>query len=92
MSNAPPVLTQTTFAVVPLCDAHPPPELQYVITDSGAAIVIYHKSFAGKFTSLQTTIPNIRWIEIDDYKVKDPKEVVQVSIINKLTLGMDAIV
>ena len=31
---------------VPLCDQHPPPELAYVIEDSGAAVVVAHPDLA----------------------------------------------
>ncbi|TPX37172.1 hypothetical protein SmJEL517_g00793 [Synchytrium microbalum] len=63
---------------VPLCDAHPPPELEYVITDSQAAIIVIHKSFAAKFTSIKEKLPQLRWIELEDYAVKPLSEVTAV--------------
>jgi malonyl-CoA/methylmalonyl-CoA synthetase len=38
---------------VPLCISHPRPELEYVITNSGASIIVAHPNFEGILRSLQ---------------------------------------
>ena len=37
---------------VPLCVSHPDPELEYVIRDSGAGIVVAHSDFSGRLKNL----------------------------------------
>ncbi|MEH2023897.1 acyl-CoA synthetase [Nostoc sp.] len=46
---------------VPLCISHPQPELEYVITNSGASIIIAHPNFEGILRSLATE-QNLRFI------------------------------
>jgi malonyl-CoA/methylmalonyl-CoA synthetase len=46
---------------VPLCISHPRPELEYVITNSGASIIIAHPNFEGILRSLAQT-HNLRFI------------------------------
>lgn len=46
---------------VPLCISHPRPELEYVITNSGASIIIAHPHFADILSAIATT-HNLRFI------------------------------
>lgn len=46
---------------VPLCISHPRPELEYVITDCGASIIIAHPNFEGILRSLAEA-HNLRFI------------------------------
>jgi len=46
---------------VPLCISHPRPELEYVITNSGAAIIVAHPNFEAILRSLATE-QNLRFI------------------------------
>ncbi|MFN6528948.1 acyl-CoA synthetase [Nostoc sp. ChiSLP03a] len=46
---------------VPLCVSHPRPELEYVITNSGASIIIAHPNFEGILQSLAQQY-NLRFI------------------------------
>jgi malonyl-CoA/methylmalonyl-CoA synthetase len=46
---------------VPLCVSHPPPELEYVIADSGAEIVVAHPDFASSLCPIADA-RNLRFI------------------------------
>ncbi|MEH2318035.1 acyl-CoA synthetase [Nostoc sp.] len=46
---------------VPLCISHPRPELEYVITNCGASIIVAHPNFEGILRSLATE-QNLRFI------------------------------
>ena len=50
---------------VPLCTTHPKPELEYVITDSGADTVLFHSRFTARIDPLRSSMPNVRWVESD---------------------------
>lgn len=46
---------------VPLCISHPRPELEYVITNSGASIIVAHPNFEGILRAIATE-QNLRFI------------------------------
>lgn len=46
---------------VPLCISHPRPELEYVITNSGASIIVAHPNFEGILRAIATA-QNLRFI------------------------------
>lgn len=50
---------------VPLCVSHPQPELEYVIADSGASIIIAHPSFEGVLRPIAEE-KNLRFILTSD--------------------------
>jgi malonyl-CoA/methylmalonyl-CoA synthetase len=50
---------------VPLAISHPPPELEYVIRDAAAEIVVAHPDFAMVMQSLQLP-PSVRTVTTDD--------------------------
>ncbi|KAJ3021191.1 hypothetical protein HKX48_009025 [Thoreauomyces humboldtii] len=49
---------------VPLCTSHPPPELEYTVTDSGADTVFFGKEFSEKIGALQKTLTGVKWIDL----------------------------
>ncbi|TPX41592.1 hypothetical protein SeMB42_g05504 [Synchytrium endobioticum] len=61
---------------VPLCDTHPSPELEYTINDSGASVVIVHKSLERIYKHIRPKFPLLQWKEVDDYAVEPPREFV----------------
>ncbi|MBD2203846.1 AMP-binding protein [Calothrix sp. FACHB-1219] len=55
---------------VPLCISHPKPELEYVITNSGASIIVAHPNFEAILRSLATE-HNLRFI-LTSERLPDP--------------------
>lgn len=46
---------------VPLCDVHPPAELEYTLTDSGASTVVSHGNFAETLAPIAKSL-NVRFV------------------------------
>ncbi len=64
---------------VPLCISHPRPELEYVITNSGASIIIAHPSFEGILRSLAQA-HNLRFILTSETLPSDVRLLPEVNI------------
>ncbi|KAI9017487.1 hypothetical protein BC832DRAFT_569974 [Gaertneriomyces semiglobifer] len=54
---------------VPLCN-HPPPELEYTVTDSQSDTVLVHSAFASHVAPLREKMPSVRWIDLPDIPQK----------------------
>lgn len=70
---------------VPLCVSHPKPELDYVISDSGASIIIAHPSFADLLRPIAEE-RNIRFILTSESLPE------QVSLLPKIELNRRALI
>ncbi|BAZ50396.1 AMP-dependent synthetase and ligase [Nostoc sp. NIES-4103] len=64
---------------VPLCVSHPRPELEYVITNSGASIIVAHPHFEGILRAIASE-NNLRFILISDTLSSDISRLPQVDI------------
>ncbi|MEH1864338.1 MAG: acyl-CoA synthetase [Nostoc sp.] len=64
---------------VPLCVSHPRPELEYVITNSGASIIVAHPNFEGILRSLAEA-HNLRFILTSETLPSDIARLPEVDI------------
>ncbi|MBH8566964.1 acyl-CoA synthetase [Nostoc sp. CENA67] len=64
---------------VPLCVSHPRPELEYVITNSGASIIVAHPNFEGILRAIATE-KNLRFILTSDTLPSDVSRLPEIDI------------
>ena len=55
---------------VPLCEVHPPAELKYTLSDSGASIVVSHPDFAETLAPIARD-PNLRFLRTEQLQKTD---------------------
>ena len=64
---------------VPLCEAHPPAELEYAISDSGASLVVSHPDFTETLAPIAKDL-NVRFLSTDPLKRTAPHSLPRVDV------------